>query len=40
MLDAFAVPDAIENDRLLAVELLGNDDGDRLADDLFRRITE
>ena len=40
MIDALAAPDASENDWLLILQLLWDDDGDRFADDLRRRITE
>ena len=40
MIDALAAPDASENDWLLVLQILRDDDGDRFADDLLRRITE
>src|SRR5580700_3421734 len=40
VIEAVAAPDARENFRLLVVELLRNQDGDRLADDFFGRVAE
>jgi hypothetical protein len=40
MIDAFAAPDALNDDRFLVLAIGGNDDRDRLSDHFLREIAE